>query len=1113
MRAIVLSTITFSCVGFAGKSKANQNNRSRQGAWPSKFSALRTYSWSLLIILNCGLACAAPAYVQSTGGIGTSAVSTYSLTMPANTVAGDLIAGYVHWNSNSVSLTGITGCGGTFTLVNNPTSGGSQRAAGFYAPNIAGGGCVVTATFSGSVSMNWMLVHEISGLAAAPFDGSALRYQSSPGSSANAVSSGSIRTSVSGDYIFAATSDEASNASYSAGTGFKGRLTGIPGLASEDAIHGPAGSVSGTFTASPSSTNNFTLVMAFKPVPPPFDFSLATSASPSIAQGASGKATIAAGLVSGAASPVTFSAAGLPSGASAGFAPASCSPGCSTTLTITAAANAALGAAVVTVTGTAGAIVHTTPLNVTITDGGKPSVSMASPASGAILAGTATISASASDNVGVAGVQFLLDGAALGGEITAAPYALAWYTATATNAVHSLAARARDAAGNTATSTALSITVDNQAPSIPAGLSATALSASQIKLAWSASTDNLGVTGYRVFRGGVPITTVATAGFTDGGLTPSTAYTYSVAAFDAAGNTSNQSASASATTKVLDVTPPVISAITNSAPTSSTVTILWTTDEPSDSQVDYGLTNAYGQTSTLNANLVTSHSVALSGLMANSLYHFEVKSKDASSNLAVSVDYTFLTTNIPVISLVNHSQSVSCGNTVTCLVALKGPVTPANFLVVTAWAINPVYVVSLGAGGTYVDGYVRNGSSTGDTRGYLSGGYVLSATACSGSIVVTFSGATGGAQVNIREYAVSGGNLVLDAASDNLTAPTTNPIASPALTLTGANDLIVSWAGASTNIASVASPFGNADIANDKTGSGTADLLNVTAAAPASWTAAGSPTGSALASMAFGFQPQPCGKMAAMNSNAGVAGSSITAASLVASTVGTSGNGNGAQNWTWSLGYTGSTFTWSAAAHRTLTTPMRFCNGGQTYSDTSTTGMQYNIAGGTAEYLEFYFPGQNLQGAMVSPSASLGVWFYTTLPQTATVNADILTIWGWSSGNNFGFNNLILVGDGTKLNMRCEFTQIACSTYYPVQSNKWYWLTLRYSQGGTHQIAVYDEALNIVASFSAPAGPDTAPARLFFGYSNSWPGSTPGYFYFDKLKFCYLGPCGFPVLP
>jgi hypothetical protein len=90
-----------------------------------------------------------------------------------------------------------------------------------------------------------------------------------------------------------------------------------------------------------------------------------------------------------------------------------------------------------------------------------PTVSITSPASGSTVSGTITVSATASDNMGVAGVQFFVDGASLGAEDTTAPYAVTWDTTAAANGAHTLTATARDAAGNTATSAPVSVTVSN----------------------------------------------------------------------------------------------------------------------------------------------------------------------------------------------------------------------------------------------------------------------------------------------------------------------------------------------------------------------------------------------------------------------------------------------------------------------------------------------------------------------------------------------------------------------------------------------------------------------------------------------------------------------------
>jgi hypothetical protein len=100
-------------------------------------------------------------------------------------------------------------------------------------------------------------------------------------------------------------------------------------------------------------------------------------------------------------------------------------------------------------------------------DNTPPAVSITSPASGATVSGTINVTASASDNRGVAGVQFQFDGTNGGGEDTAAPYSTAWNTTAWSNGSHTIVAVARDAAGNRTTSSPVTVTVSNGAPPDP----------------------------------------------------------------------------------------------------------------------------------------------------------------------------------------------------------------------------------------------------------------------------------------------------------------------------------------------------------------------------------------------------------------------------------------------------------------------------------------------------------------------------------------------------------------------------------------------------------------------------------------------------------------------
>ncbi|MCP5113738.1 MAG: fibronectin type III domain-containing protein, partial [bacterium] len=117
---------------------------------------------------------------------------------------------------------------------------------------------------------------------------------------------------------------------------------------------------------------------------------------------------------------------------------------------------------------------------------------------------------------------------------------------------------------------------DSQAPTVPTNLSATTVSSSQINLSWNASSDNVGVTGYRIYRNGGQIASTASTSYSNSGLLPSTQYTYTVSAHDAANNSSSQSTPASATTQPAgDSVPPSVSLTSPAAGSvlSGTVTL------------------------------------------------------------------------------------------------------------------------------------------------------------------------------------------------------------------------------------------------------------------------------------------------------------------------------------------------------------------------------------------------------------------------------------------------------------------------------------------------------------------------------------------------------------
>ncbi|HSN18380.1 MAG TPA: Ig-like domain-containing protein [Gammaproteobacteria bacterium] len=205
-----------------------------------------------------------------------------------------------------------------------------------------------------------------------------------------------------------------------------------------------------------------------------------------------------------------------------------------------------------------------------------PSVSITAPLASAQLSGTVSVSAAATDNVGVTGVQFLLDGADLGAEITQAPYSFSWNTSNVKAGTHLLTAVARDAAGNSATAASVSVTTyAAQAPVLR----------------------NIAVT----IR-------------------------------------------------------------------STSATVSWNTNQPATGQVAYGLTSNYGHMSTLNSTLLTAHSIVLTGLVAGTVYHYHIISRDAAGLATVSIDLQFKTT------LTGSTTTIVSGQTQ----AVSSSATPAN---------------------------------------------------------------------------------------------------------------------------------------------------------------------------------------------------------------------------------------------------------------------------------------------------------------------------------------------------------------------------------------------------------------------------------------------------
>lgn len=259
------------------------------------------------------------------------------------------------------------------------------------------------------------------------------------------------------------------------------------------------------------------------------------------------------------------------------------------------------------------------------------------------------------------------------------------------------------------------LVIDTTAPSIPSGVTASQTTDRTVSLGWTASTDNVGVAGYQVLRNGVVVTSTSGTSYVDSGLTASTSYTYSILAFDAAGNQSAKSSNLVVTTQVPDTQAPTVPG----APVSSTVT-------PSSLNLSWaGSTDNYGVKQYLifrNAVQVgTSLTTAYSdlGLSPSTSYSYTIKAEDAAGNTSALSSPTSVTTSAGNVATVYYKipsgwtlANIHYAPTGGTWTAVPGVLMASAC---TGWGR---YTINLGSA-TGLTAVFNNGSGTWDNKGGL----------------------------------------------------------------------------------------------------------------------------------------------------------------------------------------------------------------------------------------------------------------------------------------------------------------------------------------------------------------------------------------------------------
>jgi chitodextrinase len=346
-------------------------------------------------------------------------------------------------------------------------------------------------------------------------------------------------------------------------------------------------------------------------------------------------------------------------------------------------------------------------------------------------------------------------------------------------------------------------TTDLTAPSTPANLAAAGYSPSQINLSWSPSSDDVSVAGYQIFRNGTRIANSTTNSYSDAGLNANTQYTYTVTAFDAAGNVSLQSSPSTGTTLSADTTSPSVpSNLQSSNVTSNSVRISW-----SASTDDTGVAGYDVFRDGTKAGTTTIPSYVDSGLAASTTYRYTVVAFDGSNNWSLQSQQLSVTTtssnpSAPVF-LQEREDQIASGTSVS--VGFSNPTSAGNTIVAYVIWSNTNSVALTDSRG---DAFVGVGSPVIWAGRYSA--QVFYATGISGgaaTVTATFRDAVGVFGVMyIHEY--SGISTVNPVDVTAAAAGSSASMSSGGITTTSPNDLIFG-AGVSDNTVTSTDPAFN----------------------------------------------------------------------------------------------------------------------------------------------------------------------------------------------------------------------------------------------------------------------------------------------------------------
>jgi len=649
------------------------------GALKSTASAAPfSYSWNTTTVANGSYTLSAKAY-DAAGNVGQS--SNVSVTVnnvasvtpiafvqvasatPANgtqvavsypntQVAGDLNIVVIGWNDTVSSVLSVKdSAGNVYALAAGPTSGSGFRQVIYYAKGVVAGSNTVTVTFSQKVPYPDIRILEYAGV-------NTLDKNAGASGTSATSSSGSVTTSAANELVVSA--NTIWPYSTGAGTGCTPRVITSDGNIAQDMIVNSVG----TYTHSAPLNSSGAWVMQV------VAFNYSDTSAPNVALGApinndtiSGTTVVSANASDNVA--VVKAEFYLNGALQATVTSAPYSYNWNTLLV-------ANGAYILSAKAydTAGNVGQSASVAVTVfNDTTAPVVSIANPVNNSTMGGSVSVSANASDNVGVTKVEFYLNGV-LQTTVASAPYSFTWNTLVAANGAYTLSAKAYDAAGNVGQSANVSVTVFNDTIAPVVSIAApvnNSTAGGSVSVSANAS-DNVGVTKVEFYLNGVLQATVASAPYSFNWNTLAAAngaYTLSAKAYDAAGNV-GQSANVSVTVFNDTIAPVVaIAAPVNNSTAGGSVSVSANaSDNVGVTKVEFYLNGALQSTITSAPFSFTWNTLAA----ANGAYTICAKAYDAAGNVGQSANVSVIVFNdtiAPVVSIAAPVNNSTAGGTVS----------------------------------------------------------------------------------------------------------------------------------------------------------------------------------------------------------------------------------------------------------------------------------------------------------------------------------------------------------------------------------------------------------------------------------------------------------------